>query len=89
MVFLHFPQCVEAVLARLPQPLCRLVWASGYKKAPFRGLEQIDRRRFLEAHDTGDGAQIGIEVGVECGVVVADGAVGILEAVASENTDHR
>mgnify|MGYP006245868575 CR=1 FL=1 len=42
-----------------------------------------------EAHHTGDGAQIGIEVGVEGGVVVADGAVGILEAVAGQNADHR
>ena len=33
-----------------------------------------------EAHHTGNGAQIWIEVGVEGGVVVADGAVGILEA---------
>ena len=41
-----------------------------------------------EAHDTGDGAQIGIEIGVECSVVVADGAVGILEAVAGQNADH-
>ena len=42
-----------------------------------------------EAHHTGDGAQIRIEVGVEGGVVVADGAVGILEAVAGQNADHR
>ena len=42
-----------------------------------------------EAHHIGDGAQIGIEVGVEGGIVIADGAVGILEAVAGQNADHR
>lgn len=89
VVFIHFPQCVEAVLGRLPQPLCRVVVSNGHKKAPFRGLEHLDRSRFLEAHDTCHGAQIGIEVGVEGRVVVADGAVGILEAVSGQNADHR
>ena len=42
-----------------------------------------------EAHHAGDGAQIRIEVRVEGGVVVADGAVGILEAVAGQDADHR
>ena len=42
-----------------------------------------------EAHHIGDGAQIRIEVGVEGSVVVANGAVGILEAVAGQNADHR
>ena len=58
------------------------------KKPPLGGLEDVDGA-VLEAHDIGNGVEIGIEVGVEGGVVVADGAVGILEAVAGQNADHR
>ena len=37
----------------------------GRKKAPVRGLSAAWGRRRLEAHDTGNGAEIGIEIGVE------------------------
>ena len=84
-----FPQRVDAVVACLPQPLCGVVPMNGHKKAPVRGLRAARARRPLKAHDTGNGAQIGIEIGVKWGVVVVDGAVGILEAVAGENAHHR
>ena len=58
------------------------------KKAPVRGLFTLVNRD-SETHHTGNSAQIGIEVGMEGSVVVADGAVGILEAVAGQHADHR
>ena len=60
-----FPQCVDAAFACLPQPLCGVVPMDGRKKAPVRGLSAAWGRRRLEAHDTGNGAEIGIEIGVE------------------------
>ena len=43
----------------------------------------------LKAHHFGDGAQIGIKIGVERGVVVVDGAVRIFETISGLHTDHR
>ena len=59
------------------------------KKPPDGGRSALMQDGVSEAHHTGDGPQIGIEVGVEGRVVVADGAVGILEAVSGQNADHR
>ena len=88
VVFTCFPQRVHSVFGCFLQPLCRLVLSNGHEKAPVGGLEDVDGA-VLEAHDIGNGVEIGIEVGVEGGVVVADGAVGILEAVAGQNANHR
>ena len=89
VVFTRFPQRVHSVFGCFLQPLCRLVLSNGHEKAPVEGAGGRRSNAVLEAHDIGNGVEIGIEVGVEGGVVVADGAVGILEAVAGQNADHR
>ena len=73
------------------------VWARGWAaRIPLCQLAfpQLCGRRFwdwlgaLEAHHAGHRRGVGIQAGVEFGVVVLDGCGGIFQAVAGEHTHH-
>ena len=90
-----FPQVVQGVVRALPQSLHRLVVLISHQKAPNRGLPvTVDqgcnrlKRVASETHHIGHCGEIGVQIGVEGSVVVVDGAVGVFEAVAGENTDN-
>jgi hypothetical protein len=81
------PQIFHNSNRLFPQTVRRLTAASSHKKTRFPGLwlaSTVDRS---EAHHLGNGLKIGVEVPMEGTAAVIDGGVGILQAVARQDTD--
>ena len=60
------------------------------QKNPWIGavLEEVLRRWGLEAHHLGHRLEIWIEIGMEGGVVVVDGAIRVFQAISRKDAHH-
>ena len=70
---MHFSSAERSFYNVFPQTLCQLV-----------GLGAV----WLEAHHGGHLGRIGLQAGVETGIVVLDGRGRVLQTVAGEHTHH-
>ena len=82
-----FPSLLSDLLVVFPSRFVSWFVVLKQKKTPF-GVVRDQTGVDLKTHDSRHRGEIGVQVCIEGGIVVVDGAIRILQAIAGEHADH-